>query len=191
MKLKHYLIVSLFTGLSPLIYGYYFGVIDHHHYLPYLNKILNPSLYPTDYYFSQPHFSYSPFNYLIAKFSQITQLNLAWTHLILYFLSLWLLYYAVYRLSLTIYKKTIVSLTALTLFILPKWAAQIGYLTHHFYFVSRDLSLGLSLIALNFILTKNWLKSALLLAIASIINPSISLPVGLFWLLRLFLQFKV
>ena len=190
MKLKDYLIISLFTLVSPLIYGYYFGVIDHHHYLPYLNKILNPALYPADYYFSQPHFSYSPFNYFIVKFSQLTHLNLGWTHLVLYLVSLWLLYFAIYRLSSVIFKKSIVSITALTLFLLPKWAAQIGYLTHHFYFVSRDLSLALSLIALSFIISSNWLKSAALLALATLVNPSISLPVGLFWLVRFLLSLK-
>lgn len=185
MKLKDYLIISFFTLISPLIYGYYFGVIDHHHYLPYLNKITNPALYPTDYYFSQPHFSYSPFNRFITGFSQLTNLDLAWTHLILYLVSLWLLYYAVYKLSHTIYQKTTVSLIALTLFLLPKWAAQIGYLTHHFYFVSRDLSLAISLLALSFILNKNWIKSAILIALATLVNPSISLPIGLFWIIRL------
>jgi hypothetical protein len=188
MKLKDYLLISLVTILSPLIYGYYFGVIDHHHYLPYLNKILNSSLYPTDYFFSQPHFSYSPFNYFITGLSQLTNLNLAWIHLILYFICLWLLYYSVYRLSFTFYQKTSTSLLALTLFLLPKWAAQIGYLTHHFYFVSRDLSLAVALIALSFILKNQWLKSVLLLALAAIINPSIPIPVGLFWLLRLLLK---
>jgi len=185
MKLKEFSLITLLTLLSPLIFGYYFGVLDHDHYLPYLNKLLNPYLYLNDYYFSQPHFSYSPFNYFVVAISKITHLNLAWTHLLIYLFSLWLLYLSIYMLVKTLYKKSSIATTAVILFLLPKWAAQIGYMTHHFYFVSRDLSLGLSLLALNFILTKNSKVSALLLLLAALVNPLIPVPVGLLWLVTL------
>ncbi len=183
MKLKDYLLVSVLTAISPLIYGYYFNVLDHHHYLPYINKLLNPALYLNDYYFSQPHNLYSPFNYFIVFIKKLFNLNLPWTYFIIYFVSLWLLYFAIYYLTQTIYKKSAISALAVFLFLLPKWAAQIGYLTHHFYFVSRDLSLGLSLIALSLILKKKSLPSAILIALAALVNPSIPIPVAILWIL--------
>ena len=182
MRLKDYLAVTGLTIISPLIFGYYYGVLDHHHYLPYLNKLMEPGLYQSDYYFSQPHFNYSSFNYFIVWLKQALNLDLSWIHLILYFVSLWWLYFSVYFLAKTIYRRSAIGLTAAVLFLQPKWAAQIGYLTHHFYFVSRDLSLAISLIALTFVLKKKPGLSISLLALAATVNPSIPIPVALFWL---------
>ncbi|MCX6816709.1 MAG: hypothetical protein NTZ93_02510 [Candidatus Beckwithbacteria bacterium] len=182
MKPKDIIWVTVLTLISPLLTGYYFSVLDHDHYLPYLNKLLNPSLYPNDYYFSQPHASYSLFNYVPVLLSKISGLNLAWTHLLLYLLSLWLLYLSVFYLAKTIYRQSMIGFLAVFLFILPKWAAQIGYMTHHFYFVSRDLSLALSLLALSFILRRKFISGLLLILLGAFTNPSIPIPVGLLWL---------
>src|SRR3989304_4312089 len=159
MKYKDYLIVTLLTLISPLIHGYYFGFIDHDVYLPYLNKIINPVLYQNDYMFSQGHWAYSPFNYFIVMLKKISGLDLAGTDFLLYLITLWLLYLAVYSLTKTIYKNDTIAFLAVWLFIVPKWAAQIGHMTHQFYFVSRDLSLALSLLALNCLLRRQFIYS--------------------------------
>lgn len=183
MKLKDYLWVTCLTFVSFCLTGYYFGFLDHNHYLPYLNKLLNPLLYANDYFFSQPHYLYSPFNWVIVGLKQLSGLNLAWTYLLIYLVSLWLLYLAVYYLTRVLYQKTEISVLAVLLFLLPKWAAQIGYMTHHFYFVSRDLSLALSLLALAFLLRQKLWSGAAFLALAAFANPSIPIPVALLWLL--------
>lgn len=183
MKLKDYLLVTLITIISIGLYGYYFGVLDHHHYLPYINKLLNPSLYPNDYFFSQPHYLYSLFDFVIISLKKMTGFNLAWTYLLIYLISLWLLYFAVYYLTLSLYKKSVISFLAVCLFLIPKWAAQIGYMTHHFYFVSRDLSLALSLIALSLLLKKNFWLSVFFIVLAAFTNPSIPIPVAFLWLI--------
>ena len=185
MKLKDYLLISLFTFISPLIYGYYFGILDHHHSLPYINKLLNPNLYLNDYYFSQPQPQYSIFNYLIVGLKKITQLSLPWTHFLLYLITLWLLLYSIYKLALVIYKNKNISLLSVSFFFLPKWAAQIGYLTHQFYFVTRDLSLAVSILALISILNRRILSPIFLLIFAFIVNPLIPIPVGIFFLIQL------
>ncbi len=185
MKLKDYLLISLFTFISPLIYGYYFGILDHHHSLPYINKILNSNLYQNDYYFSQPQSQYSIFNYLIVGLKKITQLSLPWTYFFLYLITLWLLLYSIYKLSFLIYKNKNISLLSISFFFLPKWAAQIGYLTHQFYFVTRDLSLALSILALISILHRRILSPIFLLIFAFIVNPLIPIPVGIFFFIQL------
>jgi len=182
MKLKDYLLVTFFTLISFGLHGYYFNVFDHHHYLPYLNKILNPSLYPYDYYFTQPHYLYTPFNYALVYINKFFNLNLAWTHFIVYFISLWLLYLAIYFLTLTIYRRQSIASFAIALFILPKWATKIGYLTHHFYFVSRDLSLALSLLALSYLLLKKPKTSFIYLFLATLVNPLIPIPVAILFI---------
>lgn len=179
-KIDFLLIVGL-TLISPLLTGYYFGVLDHDHYLPYLNRLLNPVLYPNDYYFSQPHGNYAWFDYLIVGTSRLFQLDLAWVHLILYLLSLGLFFGAIYALAKTFYRNRSVAVLAVIIVMLPKWAAQIGYLTHQFYFVSRDLSLALSLLGLNFILLKRFKLSFGLLFLAMVVNPSIPIPVVILW----------
>lgn len=177
MKLKDILWVIILTLLSPLLTGYYFGILDHDHYLPYLNKLLNPSLYQGDYYFSQPHGNYSWFDYLIIFLKKITGLDLAWTNLILYLLTLGIFYLGIYWLAKTLYRRTGAAVLVVIFLLLPKWASQIGYMTHHFYFVSRDLSLGLSLLAINFILQKKLRFSLILLVLAFFVNPSVPIPV--------------
>jgi hypothetical protein len=181
MKLKDYLIVTLLTLISPFIHGYYFGFIDQDFYLPYLNKILNPALYQNDYMFSQGHWAYSPFNYFIVFLKKITGLDLAGTDFLLFIITLWLLYLAIYSLTKTIYKKHEIAFLAVFLFIVPKWAAQIGHMTHQYYFVSRDLSLALSLLALNYLLRRRFISSFLLILVATFTNLSIPVPVGLLW----------
>lgn len=177
MKLKDFLLVSFLILISPVLTGYYFGILDHDHYLPYLNKLQDQSLYPRDYYFSQPHGNYAWFDQVIVWLKNLSGLDLPWFHLILYLGSLWLLYCSIYWLAKILSGKTAVAAMAITFFILPKWASQIGYMTHHFYFVTRDLSLGLSLLALNFILIKNYKFSVFFLLLAFIVNPAIPIPV--------------
>ena len=131
MNKKSFFITVFFAIISPLIHGYYYNVLDHHHYLPYLNKLLNPSLYVNDYYFSQPHFKYTLFNHLIVFIKKTTNLSFAWIHLIIFIFSLWLLYYAIYRLSFLLFKNRSISTLSMALFLLPKWAGS-GYQTHRF-----------------------------------------------------------
>lgn len=181
MKRIDYLIITVLTLISPLLYGYYFGVLDHHHYLPYINKLLDPELYTSDYYFSQPHYLYSLFNWVIAGLSRWLNMSLSWVFLIVYLASLWLLNLAVYYLALTLFCQRTVSYLALGFWLLPKWAAQIGYLTHQFYFVSRDLSLGLALLALSFIIQGKFTISAWWVLIAALVNPTIAVPVAILW----------
>jgi len=181
MKLKDFLTITCLTFISPLIHGYYFGFIDQDFYLPYLNKILNPVLYPNDYIFHQGQWFYSPFNYFIVLLKKISGLDLAGTDFVLYMGTLWLLYLGVYWLTKTIYKKSAIAFLAVFLLIVPKWAAQIGHMTHQVYFVSRDLSLALSLLALTFILRRQFVFSFVFLLAAMFTNPSIPVPVGLLW----------
>ena len=188
MKIKNLLIITLLAFITPLITGYYFGLLDHHHYLPYLNKLINPSLYLSDYYFSQPHAAYSFFNYLIVFTYKFFNFSLAWTIFSFYFISLWLLYYAVFSLSYTLFKNKNASILAIIFLILPKWAAQIGYQTHHFYFISRDLSLSLGLLALNDILRKKKISSLVFIILSVLVNPSIPIPVFILWLYRFVLK---
>lgn len=182
MKIKDFLIVTLLALISPLIHGYYFGFIDQDFYLPYLNKIINPALYQNDYMFFQGHWAYSPFNYFIVFLNKISGLDLAGTDFLLYLITLWLLYLAIYSLTKTIYKKHEIAFLAVWLFIVPKWAAQIGHMTHQFYFVSRDLSFALSLLALNCILRQKFISSFFLILAGTFTNLSIPVPVGLLWL---------
>ena len=184
MKLIEYFKITLLTFISPWLYGYYFDVIDHHHYLPYLNKILNPDLYPNDYFFSQPHGLYSPFNNVIIFITRFFNLGFDWIYFFLYLISLWILYYSVYLLAKTLYRQSGVALLAVFFFIMPKWAAQIGYMTHQAYFVSRDLSLGISLLALASLLGKKSLVSFFLIILAMFINPSIPIPLAIIWIVN-------
>jgi len=184
MKLKDYLLITFLTLISPFIYGYYFGILDHDHKLPYINKLINPALYPNDYYFSQPQSTYSVFNYLVVFFQKLTNLSLPWLYLLLYLATLWLLLLAIYRLTYFIYKNKTISLLAVSFFFLPKWAAQIGYQTHQFYFVTRDLSLAFSLLVLTLILAQKKYLAGFWIIIAFIVNPLIPLPVAVFWLVH-------
>lgn len=183
MFLKDWRYLIGLTLISPLLTGYYFGVLDHDHYLPYLNKILNGQLYPNDYYFSQPHGSYSWFNYLVMGMAKILFGNLVWTHLILYGLTLGLFYAAVYYLAKIWYRRTAIAVMAVVFLMLPKWAAQIGYMTHHFYFVSRDLSLALALMALAMVLRQKSAAAWVMIIVALLVNPAIPVPVLLLMLL--------
>lgn len=180
------MIIIFFCSASIAINGYYFGFIDHQHYLPYLNKLINPDSYSSDYYFSQPHNLYSPFNSFIILFKNIFNLEVSSTCFILYLASLWLLYFSIYYLATSIYKNYVIGIISVFLFIIPKWAAQIGYMTHHFYLVSRDLSLGLSILALAFVLRKKMIVSLIIILGAVFVNPSIPIPVGIFWLYKTF-----
>jgi len=181
MKFKNYLIITFFTLISPFIHGYYFAVLDHHHYLPYLNKLLNPALYPNDYYFTQPHFLYSSFNYFLVEIKKVTGLSHAWIHLGVFLVTLWLLYYAVFSLADTLYKNRSISFLAVALFLLPKWVGG-GYLTHSFYFTSRDLSTALSLLALNLIINQKLWPAFWLLLLTVLVNPLVPIPIAVFWL---------
>ncbi len=74
MKLKNFCLLSILTFGALLVHGYHPGAEDAEIYLPGVEKILHPELFPFDAQFFQPHAHSTVFPNLMAA-------SVSWSHL--------------------------------------------------------------------------------------------------------------
>ena len=75
-KFSTWLVLLLLTGAAVLLHGYHPYVEDAEIYLPGIERILNPQLFPTGQKFFQSHASMSLFSNLVAYSMRATHLSL-------------------------------------------------------------------------------------------------------------------
>ncbi len=106
---RHLLFVAL-TAWVVVLTGYHFGTYDQIYHFPYLEKYLDPTLYPRDPFFALSTQHYSFFWYAFIPFYRpgILEVTLFVVHLAVTYATFW----AVWALSQTLFHRPLVSLLA-------------------------------------------------------------------------------
>lgn len=157
-----YLICAAATVIGVGFIGYYFGTNDHVVHIPFLKKIVDPSLYPNDPYFELKQYHYSFFWYLFVPFYKLGILEpvLFLVHIFSVFFVFMGIWHITYELF---YDKRIANAAVLTL-CLPHIAFG-GFPLIEFQVVNRTVALPFLLYSIILFLQKKYLRSFLLLGI--------------------------
>jgi len=180
-KIEPFIVVFVITFFYFLFHGYKFAVSDEGGWIAYLNKMLNPSLYKNDYFWSSiqstPHEQLSIFANIDFLASSIFSFNFPLTHFTLLFLTKFLLFLTVYLGSQTIFKnKSAAILTALAF--IPSYfflGPLVG--SNENLFIPRVLVQPLILTSIFLAFTNRWLLTSLLAGISFSIHAASLLPV--------------
>lgn len=171
--------VSLLTLVAIAIAGYHPFVEDGGVYAAGIEKLLNPSLFPTWTAFVTEHLRFSLFAPLVAAIVRVTHLSLAWALLLLYGLSIWMTLFAAWLLTVRFIEDMRARLGSLML--LACWLtlpiAGTSLMLMDSYVTARSFTTPLTLLALAWALDGlagrriAWLWCALSILLAALLHP--------------------
>ncbi|MBI2443529.1 MAG: hypothetical protein HYV40_06540 [Candidatus Levybacteria bacterium] len=154
-----FLLLSLFViGIT----GYYFGTFDQAIHIPFLKKILDPTLYPNDPFFALRDTHYSYFWYIFYPFAQggALELSLFFVH----FSATYLSFVGIWRLTKTLFNDNLTTVLGVIAFSFP----HIGFAAFpvfEFSLLNRTFALPFLLFSIDWYLKKQYLKSFVLLGL--------------------------
>ena len=176
LKLKDLLLISLLTFAALLIHGYHAGAEDAEIYLPGIEKILHPELFPFNSQFFEAHAHSTLFPNLIAASVRISHLRLGTALFLWQIASIFLLLLACWQLSARCFSDTKarwcgVALVA-ALLTLPIAGTALYIMDQ--YLNPRNLSAFVGIFAMVRVLDRKYLQATLFLVIAGVIHPLMS-----------------
>ncbi len=171
--------VSLLTLLAFAVAGYHPFVEDGGVYAAGIEKLLNPTLFPTWTAFVTEHLRFSLFAPLVAGIVRLTHLSLEWTLLLLYILAIWSTLFAAWLLAIRLTPDTEARVAAVTL--LACWLtlpiAGTSLMLMDPYVTARSFTTPLTLIALAWALDAlggprlAWLLCGAALLLSALLHP--------------------
>jgi len=161
-RVNQYLFFMIASILTVLFMGYYFGTFDQVVHIPSLKKLADPTLYPDDKYLELSKYHYSYFWYFFVPFYRlhILEISMFITHLI----TVYLTYYALYKLSKTLFNSPLASFFSTVVFIIPHIGFA-GFPVFEFSLLNRTFVLPFLLLAIDFYLNKKLALSFIILGI--------------------------
>ena len=173
MRIKPTLILLLLTAGALLVHGYHLWIEDAEIYLPAVEKILNPALFPFNAQFFESHAHLTLFPEVIAASVRWSHLRLETILFLWQILSMFLLLLAAWDLSggcFTSLRARWASVALLAaLFTLPV-AGTALYLMDQ-YINPRNLTAFAAVFAVSSVLDKKYLRAAAFLLVSMAIHP--------------------
>lgn len=150
-KISIYVFLLIATFLNIFISGYHFGTFDQAIHIPFVEKFADPTLFPNDRFIDLRFIHYSFFWIPFSYFAAIGFLNeiMFVLHVIITFLSFW----ALFRLSHTIFKDIKTAYLSVIVFIIPHISFG-GFLLTEFSLLNRTFVLPFLLISIEMYLKK-------------------------------------
>lgn len=145
-----------------LVTGYYFGTFDQISHIPFLKKEIDPSLYPNDAFVELRHTHYSYFWYLFYPFARAGALEI--TLFIAHFLSIYLSFWFLYRLSALLFKDKLVSFLSVLVFVVPHIGFS-AFPVFEFSLLNRTMVFPFLLLAIELYLRRMLVWAFLLLGV--------------------------
>lgn len=190
LKTKPALILLLLTCAALFIHGYHPWAEDAEIYLPGVEKILNPALFPFNAQFFQSHAHLTMFPNLIAASIRITHLPLVWAIFLWHVLSIFLFLYAAWELMHRCFTSAaarwcgVALLTAL--FTMPVAGTALYIIDQ--YLNPRNLTAFAGLLAIVKVLDRKYAQAGVLLILAAAIHPLMSVFVVFYSAILLVLE---
>lgn len=158
-------------GLTPvalIAHSYKFVNDDQILYIPFLRRVVQPSLYPGDYFFDQPQANISLFEDVVVW--PVRWLGLEWTMLIGYLIAQFAILLCLFALARRLISRRAAYL-AMILFILPISLGGTFVRTYDNYFNPRTIALPLGLLTLVALWERRALVAASLTSIHLLLHP--------------------
>ncbi len=145
------LLFSLATFITLNLLGYYFGSFDQAIHIPFLKKYADPSLYPYDSFLYLRQYHYSFFWFLFIPFYKAGILEISM--FVVYVAIIYFTFYALWKLSKTLFNNPLVSFLTVFIFIIPHIGFS-GFTVFEFSLLNRTFILPFLLIAIDLYLNK-------------------------------------
>lgn len=176
LKLKDFLVLLLLTAGGLLVHGYHPWAEDAEIYLPGVEKILHPELFPFNAQFFAAHAHLTLFPNLIAASVRITHLPLAWALFFWQVFAIFMLLYSCWELSGLLFSNRTarwagVALVA-ALLTLPVAGTALYILDQ--YTNPRNLTAFVGVLAIVKFLDEKYVTAAVLLIFGAAIHPLMS-----------------
>jgi hypothetical protein len=173
LKIKTFLGLLVWTAVALLIHGYHPYAEDAEIYLPGVQKILNPSLFPRNADFFSEHAGHTLYPNLIVASVRITHLPLPWAAFLWQIVSIFLMLAGTWRLAAALFEDgkarwAGVALMA-ALLTLPIAGTALYILDQ--YLNPRNLAAFAAVFAVGEMLRRRYLPGTLWLAFAALIHP--------------------
>ena len=184
-SVKNFLIIFIFTLFSVLVFpGYDIFISDQEIYLPLVYNNLDNELFSQDIILKFDVLGYSLFDEIIAFFLIFTS-NVSLILFLVYFVSKFFFFYAIYRLAFYFTKDKNFSLLSLLIFV-PTISVY-GTQLFDTLLIPRVMGIPLGLLSLVYFLEKKYYVSSVLLSLHYLIHPMTAIYfLGFFYLNLLF-----
>ncbi|MBI2641209.1 hypothetical protein HYW87_01270 [Candidatus Roizmanbacteria bacterium] len=150
------------TLITVFIMGYYFGTFDQAIHIPFLKKFADPTLFPNDPFFDLRFHHYSYFWFLFVPFQKLGILEI--TMFLVYLAVVYLTFWALWKLSKTLFNDPLTSVITIITSIFPHLAFA-GFTVFQFSLLNRSFVLPFLLLAIDFYLNRKYVVAFLLLGL--------------------------
>jgi len=189
-KFRDILILLLLTSGALIVHGYHPGAEDAEIYLPGIEKILRPDLFPFNAQFFESHAHMTLFPNLIAASVRISHLPLDFVEFLWQLVAMFLLLFASWELTGKCFKDRKARWTGVTLlaalFTLP--VAGTGLYIMDQYINPRNLTTFIGVVAIIEVLDRKYMRLGLLLPFALSFHPLMLAFVVLYSLLLVWMR---
>lgn len=175
------LLAAPFYGI--LINGYKYGTADQDFQIPEIIHLADPSCFPNDYLFDEPSGEYTLF--LSAMAFLVRRFPLEVVCLVGHVVSHYLLCWAVYHISLNLFRSRSAALLALSLFLYQRFVPGTTMRNFEVYFGTRTPAMACAMAAVLFLITDRVRLAAFAAGLAFLVHPIVAVPLGLVLLARL------
>ncbi|MFC1597290.1 DUF6798 domain-containing protein [Planctomycetota bacterium] len=169
-----HLVLLAMPFLAILLNGYLHGARDQEHYLPEIMHVADPSFFPKDYLFDEPSGEFTLWvrgmAFLARRFSLEAVCFLG------YLVSQYVLFWAVYHVSLNVFRCRGSALLALFLLVILKAVGGTSMNTFEPNFSVRNPAVALAMTTVLFLLTDRLRLAAFTCGAAFLIHPLVTLP---------------
>lgn len=158
-----YLLFIGATLCSLLFSGYYFGTFDQAIHIPFLKKFADPTLFPNDLFFEMRYTHYSFFWFFFLPIYRAGWLEPAM--FVVHLLTVYMTFWALWRLSLTLFNNALAALLTVVGFIVPHVGIA-GFSIIEFSLLNRTFVMPFLLVAFRLYLERRLLTMFVLLGLA-------------------------
>lgn len=164
------MVILGYVLLTLLVVGYRFGDGDQNSHIPFLNKYLDPELYPNNSFIDLRKYHFSYFWMLLAQVLKTNLISMEILFFIIFIVSLILLYDSLFKLLKVFVGNHEYSLWSLAIYVLPAFSFTI-FPTHENYLVDRVFVFPFLVYSLVLFLRNRYWQSLLLLGIIYNLHP--------------------
>jgi hypothetical protein len=182
------------TAAALFVHGYHPGVEDGAIYLPGVEKILNPQLFPFNAQFFESHAHLTFFPNLIAASVRLTHLPLLYALFFWHLISIFLLLFACWELAQRVFNEKIACYAGVALVgaLLTLPVAGTALYIMDQYPNPRNLTAFVGVLAITKVLDRKYITALLLLLFGAAIHPLMSVFAFSFCILLLYVEkFKI
>ncbi len=189
-KYKTHIIVLLFTILEIVIFNsqkYY--IYDHNIVIPFINKIMCKSLYPSDYIIGEMKYYYTILWHIVACILKFTHIDIKALFTLIYILTIYFRFFALYLITRIITKNETATYLSLFIFLFNRFTFT-NILLQENMVITRFVVAPFLIFSIYYFLARDYIKSYIFLGIGFLIHPLSSLYVIIMIIVATFFEIK-